>query len=73
MAETTSLGAAIAAGNAKGVDIWDMENVQPVPSDTFNPSITEDRKYFSSAIDFGSIRFSSRKGYEVFSLEDGYI
>lgn len=44
MTETTALGAAIAAGNAKGVDVWDMENVQPVPSDTFTPSITEDRK-----------------------------
>lgn len=44
MTETTALGAAIAAGNARGVDVWDMENVQPVPSDTFTPSISEDRK-----------------------------
>lgn len=45
MAETTSLGAAIAAGNARGVDVWDLDNVQPVPSDTFLPSITDDRMY----------------------------
>lgn len=44
MAETTSLGAAIAAGNAKGVEVWDLDNVQAVPSDCFVPSITEDRK-----------------------------
>lgn len=45
MAETTSLGAAIAAGCAKGIDVWDMEDVQPVPSDTFLPAISEDRKF----------------------------
>lgn len=42
MAETTSLGAAIAAGNANGIDVWNMDNVQAVPSDTFEPSISED-------------------------------
>lgn len=45
MAETTSLGAAMAAGNAKGVKVWDLDNVQPVPSDVFIPSITEDRMF----------------------------
>ncbi|KAK9701777.1 FGGY family of carbohydrate kinase [Popillia japonica] len=44
MAETTSLGAAIAAGNAKGVEVWDLDNVQAVPSDCFVPSITEDQR-----------------------------
>ncbi|XP_022918245.1 glycerol kinase 3-like isoform X2 [Onthophagus taurus] len=44
MAETTSLGAAIAAGHAKGVEVWDLENVQAVPSDTFVPAITEDQR-----------------------------
>jgi glycerol kinase len=43
MAETTCLGAAIAAGNAKGVEVWDLDNIQPVPSDTFLPSISDDR------------------------------
>lgn len=43
MAETTSLGAAMAAGNARGVDVWDLDNVLPVPSDTFTPSISENR------------------------------
>ncbi|KAJ3662402.1 hypothetical protein Zmor_006753 [Zophobas morio] len=44
MAETTCLGAAIAAGNAKGVEVWDLDNIQPVPSDTFLPSITDDQR-----------------------------
>lgn len=52
MAETTSLGAAMAAGNAKGVKVWDLDNVQPVPSDVFIPSITEDRMF---AIFFKSV------------------
>ncbi|VEN59689.1 unnamed protein product [Callosobruchus maculatus] len=48
MAETTSLGAAIAAGSAKGVEVWHVEKIEPVPSDTFVPSINEnvrDMKY----------------------------
>ncbi|CAH1366537.1 unnamed protein product [Tenebrio molitor] len=44
MAETTCLGAAIAAGNAKGVEVWDLDNIQPVPSDTFLPSISDDQR-----------------------------
>lgn len=44
MAETTCLGAAVAAGIAKGVEVWDIENIQPVPSDTFHPSISENSK-----------------------------
>lgn len=44
MAETTALGAAMAAGNAKGIEVWDLESVVQVPSDTFQPSVTEDRK-----------------------------
>lgn len=43
MAETTSLGAAIAAGIAKGVEVWDLDNIQSVPCDTFLPSISDDR------------------------------
>lgn len=42
MAETTSLGAAIAAGSAEGVEVWNIENIEAVPSDTFLPSISED-------------------------------
>lgn len=45
MTETTSLGAAIAAGHAKGVEVWDLDNIQMVPCDTFNPSISDDRKH----------------------------
>jgi len=44
MTETTALGAAMAAGCAKNIEVWDMKNVQPVPSDTFLPTISEDER-----------------------------
>lgn len=44
MTETTSLGAAMAAGNAKGIEVWNLEETLPVPSDVFNPAIGDDRK-----------------------------
>jgi glycerol kinase len=47
MAETTALGAAMAAGSAEGIEVWDLNNIQPVACDIFNPLITEDGKgYF---------------------------
>jgi glycerol kinase len=42
MAETTALGAAMAAGSAEGIEVWDLNNIQPVPCDIFNPLIKED-------------------------------
>lgn len=42
MAETTALGAAMAAGNAKGVEVWNLKDIQSVPCDYFHPSISED-------------------------------
>lgn len=44
MAEITSLGAAMAAGYAKGVEVWDIDKIQAVPSDQFIPRICEDSK-----------------------------
>ncbi|PSN33939.1 Glycerol kinase 3 [Blattella germanica] len=44
MAETTALGAAMAAGSAEGIEVWDLNNIQPVPCDIFTPSITEDER-----------------------------
>lgn len=44
MAETTALGAAMAAGSAEGIEVWDLNNIRPVPCDIFNPLITEDGK-----------------------------
>lgn len=49
MAETTALGAAMAAGNAKGIEVWDLESVVDVPCDTFLPVISEDRKIFCTS------------------------
>nr|AGM32847.1 putative glycerol kinase [Coptotermes formosanus] len=44
MAETTALGAAMAAGSAEGIEVWDLNNIQPVACDIFNPLITEDER-----------------------------
>lgn len=41
MAETTSLGVAIAAGSADGVAVWDVDAIQPVPCDEFKPRTTQ--------------------------------
>lgn len=43
MAETTALGAAMAAGNAAGVDVWDLEQTQG-NADFFYPVILEEGK-----------------------------
>lgn len=50
MAETTALGAAMAAGSAEGIEVWDLNNIQPVPCDIFNPLITEDGKGYVSRL-----------------------
>lgn len=42
MAETTALGAAMAAGFAEGIKVWDLEQLQPTSNDTFNPVITDE-------------------------------
>ncbi|XP_066256252.1 glycerol kinase 3-like isoform X1 [Euwallacea similis] len=42
MLETTALGAAIAAGSAKGVEVWDADKIKPTPNDVFVPSISPD-------------------------------
>uniref|UniRef100_A0A1Y1KDG7 Probable glycerol kinase n=1 Tax=Photinus pyralis TaxID=7054 RepID=A0A1Y1KDG7_PHOPY len=44
MTETTALGSAIAAGYAEGVGVWNLKNIQTVPSDVFLPSITENQR-----------------------------
>lgn len=48
MAETTSLGAAIAAGIAEGIEVWEIDKILPVPCDTYIPRISDnlrDMKY----------------------------
>lgn len=44
MAETTALGVAMAAGSADGIEIWDLDHMQPPPSDVFKPSISNDER-----------------------------
>ncbi|GLG94416.1 Putative glycerol kinase 3 [Gryllus bimaculatus] len=44
MAETTSLGAAIAAGCAKGIDVWNVSDIPQVPCDEFKPRTTQEER-----------------------------
>ncbi|XP_022184292.2 glycerol kinase [Nilaparvata lugens] len=44
MVEITALGAAMAAGFADGVKVWDIENTQETFVDTFQPVITEEER-----------------------------
>ncbi|XP_063241536.1 glycerol kinase 3-like [Bacillus rossius redtenbacheri] len=44
MTETTALGAAMAAGSAEGIGVWDLSQVHSAPADTFYPAITEDER-----------------------------
>lgn len=44
MLETTALGAAVAAGVAKGIEVWSVEEIQKIAtvvSDTFEPQIVK--------------------------------
>ena len=43
MTETTALGAAMAAGAAEGIDVWNMEEGQAttITTDVFTPSVTQ--------------------------------
>lgn len=55
MAETTALGAALAAGCAKGIDLFDLDAEQCLESDQFHPKINEEGKkeafeFFSAQI-----------------------
>ncbi|XP_056633573.1 glycerol kinase-like isoform X1 [Diorhabda sublineata] len=44
MAETTSLGAAIVAGIAEGIEVWEIDKILPVPCDTYIPRISVDMR-----------------------------
>lgn len=44
MTETTALGAAMMAGMAEGVKVWDLVNTPKIVSDVFYPTISEDGK-----------------------------
>lgn len=44
MAETTALGAAFAAGSARGIDLFDLEKEERMASDIFQPNINEEER-----------------------------
>ena len=43
MTETTALGAAMAAGNAEGINVWSLDSLDQntITSDKFTPAISE--------------------------------
>lgn len=47
MPETTALGAAAAAGAAKGVEVWNLEAMKEAPGEEYLPSIPMDGKFYS--------------------------
>lgn len=42
MTETTALGAAMMAGMAEGINMWDLQNTPKVVCDIFSPTISDD-------------------------------
>ncbi|XP_076060393.1 glycerol kinase 1 isoform X2 [Oratosquilla oratoria] len=44
MTETTALGAAMAAGAAKGIGVWDLSKMPPTTTDNFTPSILPEER-----------------------------
>ncbi|XP_024080435.1 glycerol kinase-like isoform X2 [Cimex lectularius] len=45
MLETTALGAAMAAGAAKGIEVWNLKNLHSfIPVDTYLPEINDDER-----------------------------
>ncbi len=60
MTETTALGAAIAAGCADGINVWDINKVQPAPSDVFQPLMSEKGKIL---VIFNVIKITATKTF----------
>lgn len=50
MTETTALGAAMAAGAAEGIGIWDLTKLKPLTTDDFTPSIMPEGIVWSDAL-----------------------
>ena len=50
MTETTALGAAMAAGGAEGVAVWNLheDDAHPITCDVFQPTISQTGQYFNS-------------------------
>ncbi|XP_049785027.1 glycerol kinase isoform X1 [Schistocerca cancellata] len=44
MSETTALGAAMAAGSAEGIEVWDTTELHPTLCDEFKPAISNEER-----------------------------
>ena len=47
MTETTALGAAMAAGAAEGIDVWNIDGRQAttITTDAFTPAVTQSGQF----------------------------
>lgn len=66
--DITALGAAMIAGQAKGIDVWDLndEFVDTVPTHTFLPTTTENGKcVFVIPVTFWFFLFCCRTRWEI--------
>lgn len=54
MPDITALGAAMAAGHAEGVDIWELEGeeIETVSTDTFLPTTTPEGRKFKNNLNY---------------------
>nr|CAD7432256.1 unnamed protein product [Timema monikensis] len=68
MTELTSLGAAMAAGSAAGIEVWNMDSIKPVPCDSFKPRISEDANVEEYSV-AKSNRMHSRSLHELGALK----
>jgi glycerol kinase len=74
MTETTALGAAMVAGMAEGVNVWNTDCISKVTCDLFTPAITEDGKSYLASTHYfvqSNIVFSCNLQRETYVITDG--
>ena len=71
MPETTALGAAMAAGMAKGVEVWTVqaEDKSKINTDIFEPAVdTHGKMIFRLPVSFISVHWTIYNGHKLKTL-----
>ena len=71
MPETTALGAAMAAGMAKGVEVWTVqaEDKSQINTDIFEPAVdTHGKMIFHLPVSFISVHWTIYNGHKLKTL-----
>ena len=71
MPETTALGAAMAAGMAKGVEVWTVqaEDKSQINTDIFEPAVdTHGKMIFRLPVSFVSVHWTIYNGHKLKTL-----